>query len=139
MTFDYKDWNELLDKKGLTSSEVKNVINQFTKHKNKEEIYRKLQDVLSEMDLKVLQKKSWEKSFDKYYLEKLGNKTSKQLDIKKSIMNVIQDNLDLCEDNMKILLDNCAKNLDVSIKTYFRDEKELKSAIICELILEEFI
>lgn len=139
VSFDYKDWNELLDKKGLTSNEVENVINQFTKHKNKEEIYKKLQDVLFEMDLKILQKKAWEKAFDKYYLEKLGNKTSKQLDIKKSIISVIQDNIDLCEDNMKILLDNCAKSLDVNIKTHFRNEKELKSAIICELILEEFI
>ena len=139
VTFDYKEWSELLEKKGLTSIDVESVINKFTKHKNKDEIYKKLHSVLSEMDLKVLQKKSWEKSFDKYYLEKLGNKTTKQLDIKKAILTVIQDNLDSCEDNMETLLESCKNSLDVNIMAYFRYEKELKSAIICELILEEYI
>lgn len=139
ITFDYKNWDELLDKKGLSSNNVKEIINKFTQHKKKEEIYKKLHDVLSELDLKILEKKAWEKAFNRYYLEKLGNKTTKQFDIKKSIISVIQDNLDSSGDSIKILLDKCKENLDDNIKVYFNDEKELKSAIICELILEEFI
>ncbi|QOR62033.1 DUF4297 domain-containing protein [Sulfurovum sp. ST-21] len=130
---DFKEWEELLDKKALTSITVNKVIRQFTKRKDDDKIFRELDEILKELGLNTIQRKSWIKSFERYYLNRIGNKTLHQLDIQKEIEVNIND----CNDEISQLIDLCLINLSQNVKEKFNEEKDIKTAIICEFILKD--
>ena len=133
VTDDFKDWDKLLENKALTSITVGQVINEFTKRKNDDKVFRKFNTILDELGFKAMQKTKYEKSFGKYYLNRIGNKTIGQLDIRKAI----EDNLDNCDDEIKKLIELVVSHLSESIKEQFPDSIGIQTAIICEYILKE--
>lgn len=137
VTLDFKEWDDLLNKKALTSITVSQIINQFTNRQNDEQIYKKFDDYLSDLGLNTLSKRKWDKSFKKYYLQRVANKNIQQLDIKKELLKVIEDNEDKCNGDISTLLELCLKSLSKNVSKKFMDEMDIKTAILCELILQE--
>jgi hypothetical protein len=137
VTLDFKNWDELLDKKALTSITVSQVINRFTSRQNDEQIYKKFDDYLTDLGLNTLSKRKWDKSFKKYYLQSIANKNIQQLDIKKELLKVIECNEDKCNNEISILLELCLESLSKNISNKFTDEIDIKTAILCELILQD--
>jgi len=133
MTDDFHDWDELLKQKALTSITVKNVINQFTENKDTDKMYQQLEAILSELDLKVMQKSKYEKSFRRYYLKRIGDKTIAQLDIARTIDTHISN----CNEEIKTLIKLVEDSLPKKILDNFSDEIDIRAAIICEYILKE--
>lgn len=137
VSFDYSLWNDLLEKKGLTSITVSNVINQFTERKNDADVYRKLDEYLEELGLKVLLKRSWQKSFERYYLQRIGNRSIAQLDMVKQLSVSLDNQLPNCNNDIEKLLILVIDELPEQLKKSFSEELDIKTAILCELILKE--
>lgn len=131
--YDFKEWEELLQNKALTSITVNAVINEFTKRKKDDEIFREFKEILKELGLNTMQRKNWLKSFKKYYLNRLGNKTLGQLDIKLAI----EESINECDDEISKLISLVQYKLPIAIQEQFTKEIDMKTAIICEYILED--
>lgn len=134
VTYDFKQWDRLLEQKALTSITVTKIINEFTNRKQDEIVYRELDGHFRDLFLNTLQQKKWRKRFDKYYLQRIGNKSNLQLDTSNKIIFAINANE---EDNISKLIELVTEQLDNAIKEQFTEEKSLETAILCELILME--
>lgn len=130
---DFQDWDKLLKNKALTSLTVKRVISEFTTRKNDDEVFRELDSILTELGLKAMQRTTWKKSFGRYYLNRLGNKTLGQLDIKVAI----EENMRNCNYEISKLIDLVRNKLPETICKQFNSEEDMKTAIICEYILKD--
>ncbi|MDD3597412.1 DUF4297 domain-containing protein [Sulfuricurvum sp.] len=137
VSFDYPLWDDLLEKKSLTSITVTNVMNQFTERKNDADIHRKLNEYLEELGIKTLTKHSWQKSFERYYLQRIGNKSIAQLDTIKQLSESIEKQLPSCNEEIEELLTLVMDELPEPFKKSFTEELDIKTAILCELILKE--
>jgi len=137
ISFDYPLWEDLLEKKGLTSITVTKVINQFTERKNDLDVYRNLDAYLDELGLKALERRKWKQSFDRYYLQRIGNKTVAQLDMTKQLNESIDKQLRYCNDEIERLFTLVMDELPELMKNFFAEEIDLKTAILCEIILKE--
>lgn len=137
ITFDFPEWEDLLENKALTSITVLKVINQFTNRKSDAEVYRALDSFLNELELASLAKRKWKQSFDRYYLQRLGNKNISQLDTTNRICSEIDKHLHQCNDQIEQLLILVTGDLAEKVKNSFTEEHDLQTAILCELILKE--
>jgi len=133
VTDDFQDWEQALKNKSLTSLTVEKVIQKFTNTKNNNDIKKRLDDILNELKLKTMQKVKYEKSFNKYYLNRIANKTISQLDIKKTI----DTNIENCDEEIGKLIELVSIALPDNIKSQFTSDIDIKTAIICEYILKE--
>lgn len=137
VTYDFHQWDRLLAQKALTSITVARVINEFTSRKQDDEVYRKLEGYFRDLSLNTMQQKKRKKVFDKYYLSRLGNKTSLQLDTSNKIISAIDEHIKTAEDDIKKLIKLVVEQLDEAITEQFTEDKSLEAAILCELILME--
>lgn len=137
VTLDFPKWNDLLDKKALTSVTVSQVINQFTNRQSDEQVYKKLDNYLSDLGLNTLAKRQWEHAFKKYYLQRIGNKNIYQLDLKKELSKAINNHVEQCNNEISTLLELCVQSLPEKVSEKLADDIDIKAAILCELILEE--
>jgi len=133
VTVDYIEWDEVLKNKALTSITVNKVMHQFTVRKEDKLVYEELGSTLEELELKTMEKSKWKKSFKRYYLNRVANKTLEQLSIKEEI----QKQLDSCDDEIQVLIKLVHENLPISIRNNFQTDIDVKTAIICEYILGE--
>ena len=133
VTIDFKEWDEVLKNKALTSITVNKIIHQFTERKEDKLVYAQLVDILEELELKTMVKSKWNKSFKRYYLQRIANKTLVQMEIK----DAIQSQLNNCNEEIQILIGLVKDNLSMSVIKNFQDDIDIKTAIICEYILGE--
>jgi len=133
VTVDFKNWDEVLKNKALTSITVSKLIHQFTERQDDKEVYSQLNDFLIDLKLKTMQRSKWKKSFKRYYLNRIANKTLEQLEIQ----DEIQKQLDECDEEIEILIQLVYDNLPISIRKNFQSDIDIKTAIICEYILGE--
>jgi len=133
ITIDFKEWDEVLKNKALTSITVNKIIHQFTERKEDKLVYAQLADILEELELKTMVKSKWKKSFKRYYLQRIANKTLGQMEIK----DEIQKQLNNCDEEITMLIELVQDNLSASVKENFHDTIDIKTAIICEYILGE--
>lgn len=135
ITVDFPAWENLLANKALTSQTVAKVINQFTNVKDESLIQTKFNEVATELGLNSITKKNLERSFTRYRQNKLGNKSTLQLDTTKEINQLIQNNIDKGVDKMDDLIENVTKQIDSNISKQFSSQADLQAAIICEFIM----
>ncbi len=135
VTYDFAKWDELIDKKALTSNTVNRVINSFTNLKDEGKIQAQFQEIVNEIKLNVIPRRKLQESFDRYRLQRLGNNSVLQIDITKEIIRLIQKEIDSGEEDIKILINNVAFELDDKFKKIYPSQDDLKGAIICEYIL----
>jgi hypothetical protein len=117
----------------LTSITVSKIIHQFTERKEDKIVYEELANIFEELKLRAMIKSKWRKSFERYYLNRIANKTLEQL----NIQDEIQKQLDNCDDEIETLIQLVEDNLHISIKENFQSDIDIKTAIICEYILGE--
>lgn len=136
ITHDYTKWDDLLDKKALTSRTVSRVISQFTNIKNEAQFQLQFDSIASELGLTVIPKRNLKKEFDKYRLTRLSNRSVLQLEITASIVKLINNQLNNGEESIIDLIEHVSTNLDDKFRNTFSSPISLKGAIICEYILE---
>ncbi|MGN8037813.1 DUF4297 domain-containing protein [Chitinophaga sp. 22321] len=136
VTYDFKNWSELLNKKALTSVTVTKVINQFTSTKDEAKIESEFNYICSnDLQLKTMQRKELKTNFDRYRLSRIGNKSTIQLDLSKSIMQYINEETPSSNGEIGNLVDRVCNRLKSVSKGAFQDDSQMKAAIICEYII----
>ncbi|MDN3707023.1 DUF4297 domain-containing protein [Myroides ceti] len=136
VTYDFSNWEELLDKKALTSNTINTVINRFTNIKDEGKIQSQFEEIAKEIDLTIISRKKLSHHFKRYRMDKIGNKSVLQLEITQNIVKLINAELNTGEESFKNLIDNVSKSLDDKYKGTFTDDFHLKAAIICEYIYD---
>jgi len=135
ITYDFKDWDELLLKKALTSITVTRVINEFTNLKNESKIELEFNSICFELGFKSIESKKIRQSFNRYRCQRISNGSSVQIDTTKFITKEIQSNIDNGVISLEVLINNVQKSLPTKISKQFTNIEEIKSAIICEYII----
>lgn len=135
VTYDFTKWNELLDKKALTSITVTKVINEFTNIKDEAKVEIEFNRICLEIGLNSIKSKVLKRSFDRYRTKRISNSSTLQIDTTNSITNEIQININKGIEDMQVLIDNIKIQMQKKIKRQFHNDSEIISAIICEYIM----
>lgn len=135
ITTEYTKWDDVLNKKALTSTTVSNVIEQFTIIKDEYQIEAGFNRICDELRLKIIQSKKLKRSFNRYRSLRISNKSTVQIDTTKSIVQLINKNLSEGVEDIEILITNVCSSIPAKIKAQFPAEDDLKSAVICEYII----
>ncbi len=115
---------------------VTQVINEHTNRKQDSKVYEELDSFMNDLGLKSLEKRNWKKSFERYYLQRIGNKAINQFDISSDIKITISKYLPNSNEDINLLLSQVIDNLSEKTKKKFDNDIDIKCAILCELILE---
>ncbi|MGQ8870426.1 DUF4297 domain-containing protein [Myroides sp. TSA_177.3] len=134
ITYDFSKWEELLEKKALTSITISKVINKFTSLKDDEKIKNQFDDIAKELGLNTITSRKLKQSFTNYRLTRLGNKSVFQLGMTKNITKLINEVIDDGENNFKELIEKVSKKIDEKYNSFFIETIDLEAAIICEYI-----
>lgn len=137
LTFDFTNWDKFIKEKALTSLTVTQVINEHTNRKQDIKVYEELDSFMNDLGLKSLEKRNWRKSFERYYLQRVGNKATNQFDISSDIKITISKCLPNSNDDINLLLSQVIDSLSEKTKKKFDNDMDIKCAILCELILED--
>lgn len=135
VTYDFKNWDELLLKKALTSITVTRVINEFTNLKDEAKIESEFNSICIELGFKSIQSKKLRQSFNRYRCQRISNGSTIQIDTTKFITKEIQNNIDNGIISLEELISNVQNSLPIKISNQFTTIEEVKSAIICEYII----
>jgi len=136
VTDDYTKWDDLLNKKALTSRTVNKVINQFTNVKNEAQVLAQFDSIVSELGLGVIPRRNLKIDFSRYRITRLSNNSVLQLEITEVIVKLINEVLNNGEESIKNLIEHVLANLDDKFKKTFSNDISLKGAIICEYIID---
>lgn len=136
VTDDFTKWDDLLNKKALTSRTVNTVISQFTNVKNEAQVLAQFDSIASELGLGVIPRRNLKAAFDRYRIIKLSNNSVLQLEITEAIVKLINDELNKGEESMKNLIEHVSANLGDKFRKTFSSDISLKGAIICEYITD---
>ncbi|CAN5130531.1 DUF4297 domain-containing protein [soil metagenome] len=135
VTYDITNWDEFLTKKALTSLKVSSAIKQFTDIKGIDVINGHFHEITRELGFNFIKATKLRKSFGRYMIIRLGNKSTLQLETTKQISNIISDILDT-GDCLEIseVISEVKLRLHDRIKKQFSEEVEIDAAVIFEFI-----
>ncbi|PKL17121.1 MAG: DUF4297 domain-containing protein [Spirochaetae bacterium HGW-Spirochaetae-5] len=134
VTFDYNKWDDALEKKALTSIKVTEVINEFTSTIYEEKYQTYFQEIVTELKLNVINRDSLRKAFNRYKLQRLGNRSATKLSTSKKICTLINSFLKNSGDEIAEMIQYVNDNLPLKIKEQFQSKIEIDAAIIFEYI-----
>jgi hypothetical protein len=135
VTYDFKNWDELLSKKALTSITVTRVINEFTNLKDEAKIESEFNSICFELGLKSIESKRLRQSFNRYRCQRISNSSTIQMDTTKFITKEIQTNIENGVVSLDVLINNVQQSMPTKIGKQFTNIDDVKSAIICEYII----
>ncbi len=135
VTWDFKTWEDLLSKKALTSVTVTKVINQFTKMPEEDRINEQVEQLCTELNLSLIEKKKFKRNVDRYHYQRTGNNNTIQNNITNEITSLITKSINNNEENVRNLIDNVYSSLSDKTKKIFPTVEEVKSAIAYEFII----
>ena len=136
-TFDYEKWDEALRKKALTSTTINEVINTFTNSKNETNIVLEFDSICSELNILSIKKKKLKRGFDRYRTLRTGNKDSNTIKTTKEIQDLIDQNIESCDDDLDLLFKKIIEGLKPETKSSFSTDELLKGAVIYEYIIKD--
>ena len=132
--YDYSKWDDLLDKKALTSTKVASAISTHVSLHDIQTILSEASEIAHEMGFNYLQKKRLKKNIERIHMQTIGFPSSNKLKISKSIFNalslVIEDVLKPIEG----IIDEAINILPQDIKRQIGNIDDIKSNIIYEII-----
>lgn len=138
VTYDYKEWDDLLKNKALTSERVQKVINEFTNLKDEAKIESLFDQIANELGyIQVIARRELKKNFDRYRQSRVGNRSTTQIRLSNTICKSIKAKIQSVSGDMNVLILKVTGGLDQKTKNYFSNENHLRAAIICEYIMEE--
>ena len=132
--YDYNKWNELLEKKALTSVSVSKAINVSLVLQNDADIEKNFVEVANDLGMSIFERNKFRKCFTRYRQSRIGNRSTLQLDTTKKIKSLIDSNMPNCS-NMLELLNAISDDIPEKIKIYFASIEDLNAAIVCEYIM----
>lgn len=135
-TFDYKEWDQALKKKAVTSEQVQQIVNQNVSRKDDERLLVELLEILgNELLLSSVQRKNIQRAFQRYYEKRFGDRSLGLNNISNLIRDHIARHKPSCND-AKDVVNNVKEALSTECRDYFGSEDELTAAILYEYITD---
>lgn len=130
----YENWEEMILNKGITQSQVQEII--LTNTDFDKEIYNNdFEDIVSELNLKIQDKIKIRREFQEYMNMTIYKRALDTVETKRGILNLIDKNFHIFENNsVRNFIDAILQDLPKGIKNNFNTETEILAAIIYELI-----
>jgi len=132
--FDYKNWEDALSRKALTSQKVTETINAYTSHKNDAAIESRFHEIAKELGYNVIETKEVSRAFSRYKNQAYGSRSPHQLKLSQTIREAIAKNLPSCNNSFEELLRLVRLETDSVFQTAFGHKTEITGAIIYEFI-----
>lgn len=136
VTYDYENWEDLVNKKGLTNFDIDNVTQANCKSYDHSGIEKLFDDISNELGLHTGKKTKLKRAYQSYENRSRFTKTTVQLELSeyfKKLVTVHKEAFD--EYGIKKFLEVVLMQIEPSIKAHFQDDISLEGAIIYELIV----
>lgn len=134
VTYDYKLWDDLIQKKGLTGITVENTISQFTQSNDLQVRENELTEILNELNFKHHEKAKIRKEFHRYHSSSLQRNlvVLQDHEIMKNIVNI---NYSVYEDEgLETFIDKTMEQLLKNDKITSSHDNVIKAGLFYELI-----
>ncbi|WP_335994334.1 dsDNA nuclease domain-containing protein [Acinetobacter pittii] len=134
VTYDYKLWDDLIQRKGLTGITVENTISQFTQSNDLQVRENELTEILNELNFKHHEKAKIRKEFHRYHSSSLQRNLAVLQDheIMKNIVNI---NYSVYEDEgLETFIDKTMEQLLKNDKITSSHDNVIKAGLFYELI-----
>ncbi|MDO7437016.1 DUF4297 domain-containing protein [Acinetobacter nosocomialis] len=134
VTYDYKLWDDLIQKKGLTGITVENTIAQFTNSNDLKTRENELTEILNELNLKHNEKAKIRKEFHRYHASSLQRNLA-VLQVHEIIRNIVNINYPIYEDEgLEVFIEESMSQLLKNDKITSSHIDAIKAGIFYELI-----
>lgn len=135
-TTDYTEWQDLIEKKSLTSATIQQVFENFTTTKSEVVINSEFTAIAQELSLSAMAVVSFRQEFDRYRANKLKNKNASQIDTSTKIKDLITKYKNSCGNQIATLITMVKADLPDKNKKQFLNDGQLDAAIVCEFLIK---
>ena len=136
-TFDYKEWDQALKKKAVTSEQIQKIINQNVSRKDDEQVLSELRAILQdEFSLSSVQRKNIQRAFQRYYEKRFGDRSLGLTSISNEIREQVVQHESSCKDARDVV-DKVRESLTTKCRDYFDSADDLSAAILYEFITDK--
>jgi hypothetical protein len=133
--YDYAKWGDLVDKKGLTSTTVTEVISHHASDKHKEYIKEEFEKISVELNLNYQKKKKLWQSVERYYTRSLAARNSAQVIIDRQLGAYVKKGMEMEFDLTTELIEYVESNISTDVKDSIGNDSDVKGAVICGIIM----
>lgn len=134
VTYDYKLWDDLIQKKGLTGITVENTISQFTQSNDLQVRENELTEILNELNFKHHEKAKIRKEFHRYHSSSLQSNLVVLQD-HEIIKNIVNINYSIYEnEGLESFIDKTMEQLLKNDKITLSHDNVIKAGLFYELI-----
>lgn len=134
VTYDYKFWDDLIQKKGLTGITVENTISQFTQNNDLQVRENELTEILNELNFKHHEKAKIRKEFHRYHSSSL-QRNLVVLQDHEIMKNIVNTNYPVYEDEgLESFTNKTMEQLLKNDKITSNRDNVIKAGIFYELI-----
>jgi len=133
--YDYAKWGDLVDKKGLTSTTVSEVISHHASDKNKEYLKEEFGKISVELSLNYQKKKKLWQSVERYYTRALAARNSAQVIIDRQLELYVKKGMKMEFDLTTELIEYVESNISTDVKDSIGIDGDVTGAVICGIIM----
>ena len=137
VTYDYNNWNDLLNRKALTSEKVKSTIKTHTSLPQNAQLQEDIHHISNEIGLSFIEKKALRKKIERIHIERIGFPSSLSIFIKNAIIIELKHHGFSINSDIKQIIKNVETTLNKSIKDKIGSAFDIKAAIIYEVIMSD--
>lgn len=130
---DYGDWEDLLKHKALLSNDVERLFLQFTQVKDQTAHDKLLDELIDKIGQGILASQSLKKAARRYRIDRIGNRSTVQLDLQKKLSAAIEQHLPANEHDVGALLTVVRAAIPSALAGHFL-LNDLDGAILGELV-----
>lgn len=133
--YDYTKWDELLKNKALTSTQVKGAISTHVSLQNTQTIQNEANDIAKELGLNYFQKNSLRRNIERIHIKSIGFPTTRNLKIKKEILNAISSIVDPMNKDVATVIDEVELLISEIVRNEIGNSDDVRNNIIYEMIV----
>lgn len=135
-SFDYKEWNDAIKQKSITSTQFEEVLSKHINRKPDQNLLMELNEALKdEYNLPFLKRKEVTRCFNRYYTTQISNRSSLTTRVSDTLRAVIDSsektNPEMGVSQLELLV---RRNLPREIDEYFLTPSDFTAAFIFELL-----
>lgn len=135
-TTDYTEWQDLIDKKALTSITIQKIFEDFTTTKSEVVVNSEFMQITQELTLSAMATITFRQEFERYRVNKVKNKSANRTDTSSVIKDLIATHKDNCSGQIGTLLTLVKNDLPNKNKNQFLTDTQMEAAIICEYLIK---
>jgi len=135
--YDYNNWNDLLEKKALTSTKVSQTISTHIKVQDMQEILAEASEISNELGYNYIKRKIFRSSIERIHIKIVGFPSSLTLKTRKSIRALIPTAISQSSGNVVDMLEFITDELPRKLKKDIGSNDNVTNHILYEIIVSK--